>query len=167
MPNYSACNACSSSLLHSINFHWLSQAFVSGVFHFTGFYFQRCLLINAEKWCIPIGSGLHRKLAWPTVMQVYSTWQQPFFSKLRMWGKKKKKKVILLEKTSDNKCFVSVKHQNSYIFIHKLKKAAFTTFSHIPCDITATCFLYMIASVIKGEPHIPAYATFKASFTVF
>lgn len=52
-------------------------------------------------------------------------------------------------------------------FIHKLKKAAFTTFSHIPCEIAANCFLYMIASVIKGEPHIPAYATFKASFTVF
>lgn len=28
LPNYSACNACTSSLPHSINFHLLSKAFV-------------------------------------------------------------------------------------------------------------------------------------------
>lgn len=30
LPNYSACNACTSSLLHSINFHRLSQTVVFG-----------------------------------------------------------------------------------------------------------------------------------------
>lgn len=32
LPNYSACNACTSSLLHSINFHRLAQTVVSSLF---------------------------------------------------------------------------------------------------------------------------------------
>lgn len=153
MPNYSACNACSSSLLHSINFHWLSQAFVSGVFHFTGFYFQRCLLINAEKCRIPIGSGLHRKLAWPTVMQVYRTWQQPFFSKLRMWVKKKERKSYYMKKQVIISVSVSVKHQNFYIFYSQTEKSS--VYNIFPHSLWNHCDLFLVHDCIGYKRRTP------------